>query len=99
MKLTISVCCNFGFLKFADNVCIESLSIEISRFTLDSGTRSLLKLSERIDHIRKTDANKLHAEYQKLVDEVINRNIAKFSDEAFLRSPGINRHFLFLTFS
>lgn len=52
----------------------------------------MIKLSERIDQIRKTDANKLHAEYQKLVDEVINRSIIKFPDETFLRSPSTYRH-------
>lgn len=37
-------------LKFsADNVCIESLSIDLTRPMLDSASRSIVKLGERID--------------------------------------------------
>ena len=34
---------------FADNVCIESLSIDLTRPMLDSASRSIVKLGERID--------------------------------------------------
>jgi DNA excision repair protein ERCC-2 len=33
----------------ADNVCIESLSIDLTRPMLDSASRSIVKLGERID--------------------------------------------------
>ncbi len=32
-----------------DNVCIESLSIDIDKSTLESSQRSLVKLTERVD--------------------------------------------------
>lgn len=34
---------------FADNVCIESLSIDLTRPMLDSAVRSVGKLGEKID--------------------------------------------------
>lgn len=51
-----------------DNVCIESMSIDISRPTLDSSTRSLTVLSDHIQTIKKTSADKLENEYQRLLD-------------------------------
>lgn len=33
----------------ADNVCIESLSIDLTRPMLDSASRSVVKLSEKIE--------------------------------------------------
>ncbi|RXW15060.1 hypothetical protein EST38_g10790 [Candolleomyces aberdarensis] len=51
-----------------DNVCIESLSIDLTRPMLDSASRSIVKLGERIDEIKTTDAAKLQDEYAKLVE-------------------------------
>ncbi|KAG2020289.1 transcription factor TFIIH complex subunit Rad15, variant 3 [Coprinopsis cinerea AmutBmut pab1-1] len=51
-----------------DNVCIESLSIDLTRPMLDSAARSVTKLSEKIDEIKTTDAAKLQNEYAKLVE-------------------------------
>ena len=51
-----------------DNVCIESLSIDISRFNLESGSRSLQKLSDKIEDIKQRDVNKLRNEYESLVE-------------------------------
>ncbi|KAJ2931409.1 hypothetical protein H1R20_g5767, partial [Candolleomyces eurysporus] len=51
-----------------DNVCIESLSIDLTRPMLDSASRSVVKLAERIDEIKTTDAAKLQDEYAKLVE-------------------------------
>ncbi|KAG6376143.1 hypothetical protein JVT61DRAFT_2117 [Boletus reticuloceps] len=42
-----------------DNVCIESLSIDLTRPMLDSAARSVTKLGEKIDEIKITDAAKL----------------------------------------
>lgn len=51
-----------------DNVCIESLSIDLTRPMLDSATRSVVKLGEKIEEIKITDAAKLQDEYAKLVE-------------------------------
>lgn len=51
-----------------DNVCIESLSIDITRYNLESGSRSLQKLTDKIDEIKQRDASKLRSEYESLVE-------------------------------
>ncbi|CCA78059.1 probable RAD3-DNA helicase/ATPase [Serendipita indica DSM 11827] len=50
-----------------DNVCIESLSIDLTRPMLDSAVRSVTKLGEKVEEIKLTDASKLQDEYAKLV--------------------------------
>ncbi|WOO79551.1 General transcription and DNA repair factor IIH helicase subunit XPD [Vanrija pseudolonga] len=50
-----------------DNVCIESLSIDLTRPMLDSAARSVAKIGDKIDDIKKNDAQKLQDEYEKLV--------------------------------
>ncbi|KAI0302032.1 DNA repair helicase [Russula brevipes] len=51
-----------------DNVCIESLSIDLTRPMLDAAARSVDKLADKIDEVKKTDASKLQDEYAKLVE-------------------------------
>lgn len=51
-----------------DNVCIEALSIDLTRPMLDSAARSVTKLGEKIEEIKVTDAAKLQSEYAKLVE-------------------------------
>ncbi|KAJ7632611.1 hypothetical protein FB45DRAFT_912930 [Roridomyces roridus] len=51
-----------------DNVCIESLSIDLTRPMLDSAGRSISKLSDKIEEIKTTDAAKLQDEYARLVN-------------------------------
>ncbi|CAE6447745.1 unnamed protein product [Rhizoctonia solani] len=51
-----------------DNVCIESLSIDLTRPMLEAATRSVTRLGEKIDEIKATDANRLQEEYERLVE-------------------------------
>ncbi|KAJ7774621.1 hypothetical protein DFH07DRAFT_986604 [Mycena maculata] len=51
-----------------DNVCIESLSIDLTRPMLDSAGRSIIKLGDKINEIKITDAAKLQDEYARLVN-------------------------------
>lgn len=51
-----------------DNVCIESLSIDLTRPVLDASARSVALLAERIEEIKQTDAEKLKREYSRLVE-------------------------------
>lgn len=70
-----------------DNVCIESLSIDLTRPMLDSAARSVVKLGEKIEEIKKTDAAKLQDEYAKLV-EGLQESAADAADEdAFMANP------------
>jgi DNA excision repair protein ERCC-2 len=36
-------------MAFSDNVCIESLSVDLTRPMLDSAARSVVKLGEKIE--------------------------------------------------
>lgn len=70
-----------------DNVCIESLSVDLTRPMLDSAARSVTKLGERIEEIKRTDATKLQDEYAKLV-EGLQESITTTTDEdTFMTNP------------
>ena len=51
-----------------DNVCIESLSIDLTRPMLDAAYRNINSLAERVEEVKQTDAEKLQQEYEKLVN-------------------------------
>ncbi|CAE6440515.1 unnamed protein product [Rhizoctonia solani] len=51
-----------------DNVCIESLSIDLTRPMLEAAARSVTRLGEKIDKIKATDASRLQEEYERLVE-------------------------------
>lgn len=69
-----------------DNVCIESLSIDLTRPMLDSAYRSINQLSERVDEIKKTDASKLQDEYARLV-EGLQQQGEQREAESFMANP------------
>ncbi|EJU04718.1 DNA repair helicase [Dacryopinax primogenitus] len=67
-----------------DNVCIESLSIDLTRPMLDSATRSVVRLTEKIEEIKETDASKLQDEYAKLVEGLQEANNETSDEDAFV---------------
>jgi DNA excision repair protein ERCC-2 len=67
-----------------DNVCIESLSIDLTRPMLDAAARSVDKLADKIDEIKKTDASKLQDEYAKLVEGLQE---AAANEDTFMSNP------------
>jgi DNA excision repair protein ERCC-2 len=58
-----------------DSVCIEALSVTIHERNLEQATRSLGRLSSEVSRIKASDANRLQAEYQTLVDGLIDRGL------------------------
>ena len=48
-KLSAHICLVPNLSLFADNVCIESLSIDLTRPMLDSATRSVTRLGDKIE--------------------------------------------------
>ncbi|KAF9159289.1 DNA-dependent ATPase of the nucleotide excision repair factor 4 complex [Actinomortierella ambigua] len=50
-----------------DNVCIDSLSIDIMRPTLEASSKSINKLSEKIEEMKQSGSEKLKEEYNRLV--------------------------------
>ncbi|KAJ1925959.1 TFIIH/NER complex ATP-dependent 5'-3' DNA helicase subunit [Tieghemiomyces parasiticus] len=51
-----------------DNVCIEALSIDLMRPTLEASTRSVNLLEQRIRAARDKDSEALRSEYSRLVE-------------------------------
>ncbi|KAF9451027.1 transcription factor TFIIH complex subunit Rad15 [Macrolepiota fuliginosa MF-IS2] len=70
-----------------DNVCIESLSIDLTRPMLDSAARSITKLGEKIEEIKTTDAAKLQDEYAKLVEGLQEAEDA--DTDGFMANPAL----------
>jgi len=68
-----------------DNVCLESLSIDLTRPMLESAARSVGKLDEKIEEIKTTDAAKLQDEYVKLVEGL--QEAADDDNDAFMSNP------------
>ncbi|KAI8647509.1 hypothetical protein BD408DRAFT_408059 [Parasitella parasitica] len=69
-----------------DNVCIESLSIDLTRPMLDASARSVGILADKIEEIKKTDAQRLKNEYTKLVEGLRDANTAR-DEDTFMANP------------
>jgi DNA excision repair protein ERCC-2 len=70
-----------------DNVCIESLSIDITEDSLRKATRGADNLDRKVTHLKATDATKLQDEYNKLVDGLRGAGEAR-DEDAFMANPG-----------
>ncbi|PHT63254.1 TFIIH basal transcription factor complex helicase XPD subunit [Capsicum chinense] len=56
-----------------DNVCIEALSVSVRKQTLEGATRNLGRMSQEIERLKATDAGRLRAEYNRLVEGLAQR--------------------------
>lgn len=63
-----------------DNVCIESMSVTISRRTLDRSHTNVESLARTIKNIKDRDAGKLREEYNKLVQGLRDASAARETD-------------------
>jgi len=70
-----------------DNVCIESLSIDITEDSLRKATRGADNLDRKVTNLKATDATKLQDEYNKLVDGLRGAGEAR-DEDAFMANPG-----------
>jgi len=73
-----------------DNVCIESLSTDITEDSLRKATRGAHNLERRINEMRDTDQKQLENEYQKLVEGLRVADDAR-QEDAFMSNPGRRR--------
>jgi len=73
-----------------DNVCIESLSTDITEDSLRKATRGASNLETKISEMRVSDADKLRDEYSKLVEGLRDANEAR-QEDAFMSNPGMWR--------
>lgn len=54
-----------------DNVCIEALSVNLRKQTLDTANRNITRLTQSITRARQANASKLQQEYQRLVQGLV----------------------------
>ncbi|KKA20188.1 DNA repair helicase [Rasamsonia emersonii CBS 393.64] len=69
-----------------DNVCIESLSIDITEDSLRKASRSAANLERKIGEMKSTDAERLQNEYAKLVEGLREAEEAR-DEEQFIANP------------
>ncbi|KAF3793087.1 DNA repair helicase [Nymphaea thermarum] len=69
-----------------DNVCIEALSVNVRQQTLDGASRNISKMSQIVEKFKATDASRLRAEYNRLVEGLAQRGNLPVSD-AWLSNP------------
>ena len=69
-----------------DNVCIESLSIDITEDSLRKATRGANNLERKIGDMKSSDAEKLQNEYSKLVEGLREAEQAREEDQ-FISNP------------
>lgn len=76
-----------------DNVCIESLSTDITEDSLRKATRGAQNLERKINQMRETDQRALENEYQKLVEGLREADEAR-QEDALMANPGkLSRRF------
>jgi len=71
-----------------DNVCIESLSIDLTEDSLRKAGRGASNLERRITEMKDTDAQKLQNEYAKLVEGLQAADDAR-DEGAFMSNPAL----------
>ena len=64
-----------------DNVCIESLSIDLNNDILKRGNKSCNLLLKKIDNMRQVDAERLETEYNNLLQGLNAANPQKATEE------------------
>ncbi|KAJ6663644.1 hypothetical protein lerEdw1_009723 [Lerista edwardsae] len=69
-----------------DNVCIDSMGVNITRKTLDRCQGNVATLQATIQNIKETDAQKLKEEYRRLVEGLREANVARETD-VYLANP------------
>ncbi|KAF9290491.1 DNA-dependent ATPase of the nucleotide excision repair factor 4 complex [Linnemannia elongata] len=71
-----------------DNVCIDSLSLDIMRPTLEASSKSIAQLSERIETMKQQGSEKLKNEYEKLV-QGLQDTLAARDEESIMANPAL----------
>jgi DNA excision repair protein ERCC-2 len=70
-----------------DNVCIESLSMDINDEILKKATKGAESLSRKVEEVKKVDSARLQDEYEKLVEGLRESDIVNSGEETFIASP------------
>ncbi len=75
-----------------DNVCIESLSVNINRQILNHGLQNLEKLDEQILEQKRANAGRLQEEYLRLVNGLASSGVGRNEDT--MVNPVLPEHIL-----
>ncbi|KAL3233496.1 General transcription and DNA repair factor IIH helicase subunit XPD [Nakaseomyces bracarensis] len=70
-----------------DNVCIESLSLDLTNDVLRKATKGANTLNERITEVRQVDSRRLQDEYEKLVQGLHQEDMMTELEEPFVETP------------
>ena len=77
-----------------DNVCIESLSLDLTNDVLKRATKGANNLTERIQEVRQVDSQRLQDEYEKLVNGLRAPDMLGESEEPPVESPVLSQDLL-----
>ncbi|QLG74584.1 hypothetical protein HG535_0G04670 [Zygotorulaspora mrakii] len=77
-----------------DNVCIESLSLDLTNDVLKRAGKGANALEHRIQEVRKVDSRKLQEEYEKLVQGLHTADILDQGEEPALETPILSEDLL-----
>lgn len=69
-----------------DNVCIESLSVDLTQESLKKAARGASALGRAVEEVKKTDSKKLQLEYEKLVEGLRQAETERAEDD-FMSNP------------
>ncbi|TID14933.1 hypothetical protein CANINC_004604 [Pichia inconspicua] len=70
-----------------DNVCIESLSMDITDDLLKKATKGASSLGKKVEEVKKVDSARLQDEYEKLVEGLRESDIVRQGEETFVPTP------------
>ncbi|CCK71246.1 TFIIH/NER complex ATP-dependent 5'-3' DNA helicase subunit RAD3 KNAG_0G01890 [Huiozyma naganishii CBS 8797] len=77
-----------------DNVCIESLSLDLTNDVLRRAAKGANSLEEKVQEVRSVDATKLQDEYSKLVQGLHMVDIVPAQEETFVETPVLSEDLL-----
>ncbi|CCE61275.1 hypothetical protein TPHA_0A01920 [Tetrapisispora phaffii CBS 4417] len=77
-----------------DNVCIESLSLDLTNDILKKATKGANTLANKIEDVKKVDSKKLQDEYDKLVQGLHLSENENEDDEPFVENPVLSEDIL-----
>lgn len=69
-----------------DNVCIESLSLDLTEDVLKRATRGANKLADAVEEMKAQDSEKLQNEYEQLVEGLRQAEVER-EQEMFMSNP------------
>ncbi|CDO93345.1 unnamed protein product [Kluyveromyces dobzhanskii CBS 2104] len=77
-----------------DNVCIESLSLDLTKDLLKKATKGANSLDRKVDEMQKVDSQKLQDEYDKLVRGLRASDILEPEEEPLVETPVLSNDIL-----